>query len=101
MWLAENIEYDDESYNSGSDGDNSAEGVLSNKKAVCEGFSNLFLALGERMGLEIEKVVGYAKGYGYSPGMKFKETDHAWNIIKINENWRILMQRGDRETERI
>ena len=90
VWLAEKIEYDDESYNSGSDGDNSAEGVLSNKKAVCEGFSNLFLALGERMGLEIEKVVGYAKGYGYSPGMKFKETDHAWNIIKINENWRIF-----------
>lgn len=90
VWLTENIVYDDDSYNSGNDGDNSAEGVLSNKKAVCEGFSNLFLALGQRMGLEIEKVVGYAKGYSYSSGMKFKETNHAWNIIKIDGNWRIF-----------
>jgi len=90
VWLAENIEYDDDSFNSGRDGDNSAEGVLASKKAVCEGFSNLFLALGQHTGLEIEKVVGYAKGYGYSPGMKFKETNHAWNIIRIDGNWRIF-----------
>lgn len=90
VWLTNNIDYDDDSFNSGSDGDNSAEGVLLNKKAVCEGFSNLFLALGQDMGLEIEKVVGYAKGYGYSPAIKFKETDHAWNIIKIGGNWRIF-----------
>jgi hypothetical protein len=90
VWLTENIVYDDNAFNSGRDGDNSAEGVLRSKKAVCEGFSNLFLALGQRMGLEIEKVVGYAKGYGYSSGMKFKETDHAWNIIKIDGKWRIF-----------
>lgn len=90
VWLTEKIRYDDDSFNSGDDGDNSAEGVLSNKKAVCEGFSNLFLAIGQHMGLEIEKVVGYAKGYGYSPGMKFKETNHAWNVIKIGGNWRVF-----------
>jgi transglutaminase-like putative cysteine protease len=90
VWLTENINYDDESYNSGGNGDNSAEAVLSTKIAFCEGFSNLFLALGRNMGLEIEKVHGYAKGYGDTPGMKFRDTDHAWNIIKINGVWRVF-----------
>jgi Transglutaminase-like superfamily len=90
VWLTENIVYDDDSFNSGVYGDNSAEGVLASKKAVCGGFSNLFLALGQRMELEIEKVVGYAKGYGYSLGMKFKEPNHAWNVIKIDGNWRVF-----------
>jgi hypothetical protein len=89
-WITAHIDYDDNGYNTGLNGDYSAEGVLLNKKAICEGFSNLYLALGQHMGLEIEKVVGYAKGYGYKPGMKFKETNHAWNIIKIGGDWKVF-----------
>jgi len=52
---------------------------------VCEGFSNLYYVIGAEMGLEIKKVSGYAKAYGYSQGDKFKEENHAWNLIKIND----------------
>lgn len=90
IWLTDNIKYDDAGYNSGDYSDTGARAVLSTRKSVCDGFSNLFLALGEEMGLDIKKVTGYAKGYGYTPGMKFKDTDHAWNIIKIDNNWRIF-----------
>lgn len=90
IWITDNIRYDDEAYNSGIYPDYTAEYVLQNKKAVCEGFSNLYNALGEEMGLEIEKVTGYAKGYGYQVGNKFTQTDHAWNIIKINNQWKVF-----------
>ena len=40
-------------------------------------------------GLEADKVTGYAKGYGYKGG-KFKETNHAWNVIKVDDQWRLF-----------
>ena len=90
VWLTDNISYADDEYNSGKYGDMSADGVLWRKKAVCEGFANLYLALGKEMGLKIEKVIGYSKGYGYAAGTSFKEKNHAWNVIKINDNWHVF-----------
>lgn len=90
VWLTKNISYDDDGYNSGNCGDTSAEGLLNTRKSVCDGFSSLYLTLGSVMGLEIKKVVGYAKGYSYSIGSKFRESNHAWNIIKINNEWRVF-----------
>lgn len=90
IWLTKNIRYDDEGFNTNKNSDYSAEGVLKSRKAVCEGFSNLFYALGKHMNLPIEKVIGYSKGYGYTTGQTFSDTDHAWNIIKINGQWRVF-----------
>ncbi|MBK8563449.1 MAG: hypothetical protein IPN76_08895 [Saprospiraceae bacterium] len=89
IWLTDNIDYDDYAFNHGLQA-KTAEEVLAERKAVCDGFSNLFLALGEKMELEIKKVTGYAKGYDYDPSYVFEETDHAWNIIKINGDWKIF-----------
>ena len=90
VWLTENISYDDDEFNNDKFSDMSAESVLARRKTVCEGISNLYLALGEAMNLKIEKVVGYSKGYSYSVGSTFKEANHAWNVIKIDGNWRIF-----------
>lgn len=90
IWITDNIRYDDEAYNSGNYPDYTAEYVLQNRKAVCEGYSNLFLALGEEIGIEVEKISGYSKGYSYRVGKKFKESDHAWNAVKINGEWKII-----------
>ncbi len=89
VWLTENVIYDDEAFNTGSYGDYTAQAVLRSGKAVCEGFSNLYQALGQEMGLDIRKVSGYAKGYGYAPGQKFRDANHAWNAIQIDGQWRI------------
>jgi hypothetical protein len=64
--------------------------VLYSRKAVCDGFSNLYLELGQAMGLTIAKVGGYSKGYGFYEGMKFTKADHAWNVIKISGRWRVF-----------
>lgn len=90
VWLTKNIRYDDEGYNLNLKRDYSAESVLKSRKAVCAGFSNLYLALGKKMNLPIVEVYGYAKGYGYSVGQAFEEVDHAWNLIKIADQWRVF-----------
>ena len=90
IWLTENISYDDYGYNTADYGDYSAESVLSEKVAVCAGFSNLYQAMGLEMGLEIENVSGYAKGYGFNQGQSFNTTNHAWNLIKIDNEWKVF-----------
>jgi hypothetical protein len=90
VWLARNINYDVNGYNNASYGDASAKAVLNSRTAVCEGFSNLYAALGNEMGLEIEVVKGYAKGYGFANVASFSQTNHAWNRIKIDGKWRIF-----------
>lgn len=93
VWLAENINYDDHGYNSKQFGDNSAEGVIKNKLAVCEGFANLYLSLGEKLGLKINKVTGLAKGYDYEGDSYDNVEDasnHAWNAINIDGVWKIF-----------
>ena len=89
-WITQRIRYNDRGFNTGRFGDNSAQAVLKRKRAVCDGFSNLYLELGEHMGLEIEKVVGFAKGYGHRSGKRFRGTNHAWNIILIDGEWRVF-----------
>lgn len=89
VWLTDNVRYDDNGYNSGNYADGKAESVLKSGLAVCGGFANLYTALGKEMGLEIRTVSGFAKGYGFSQGKIPSNSNHAWNLIKINGAWRI------------
>jgi hypothetical protein len=44
------------------------------------------------MNLEAKTISGYVKGYSYNIGDSFegKESNHAWNMVKINGEWRIF-----------
>ncbi len=89
-WVARNIRYNDYGYNSGNLGNSSVEHVLKTRLSVCDGYARLYKALGEEMGLKVEKVSGYAKGYGYAPGKRFYQTNHAWNSVYLNGKWRLV-----------
>ncbi len=89
-WVAGHIKYDDKSYNSGKFGDLTAAGVLKSRKAVCTGYANLFKEMCDVAGLEAVKVTGYAKAVGYRSGQKFKDTNHDWNSVKINGQWKLF-----------
>jgi hypothetical protein len=89
-WVATHVRYDDAAFNSDNFPDYSAENVLKNKKAVCEGYSNILDALCKAAGFESEKITGYAKGYSYKVGNKFSESNHAWNAIKVDDTWRLF-----------
>ncbi|XP_078000231.1 kyphoscoliosis peptidase-like isoform X2 [Glandiceps talaboti] len=95
-WEAENVEYDvDSVYGNKGRGDNSPEGVLKNRMAVCEGYSGLFKWLCSLAGLETKCVSlsGVSKGADYQPGDPFElingkiKTTHAWNKICVNGQW--------------
>ena len=89
-WLTKNISYDDRGYNSGRYSPTDAESVLKNGVGVCDGFASLFLAIGLEMDLEIEKVSGYSKGYSHREGQRFSRSNHAWNRIKIDGEWKMF-----------
>jgi hypothetical protein len=92
VWLAENISYDAKSINKNKYGDNTALGVLKSGKAVCQGYAKLFEFLGNKMGLNIQFVSGYSKNDVQEESWDFdgEECDHAWNMIKIGDEWRVF-----------
>ena len=90
-WITGHISYDVEALRSSRPDDPSPEAVLLRGRAVCEGFAGLATALGEAMGLEIEVVTGWSKGYGYTAGQTFDgPTNHAWNAVRIGGQWRLM-----------
>lgn len=69
----------------------SPEDVLKSRSAVCSGFSNLFVELAKRAGLEAVVINGLAKGYGYRVGEPLnRRSRHSWNGVKIGGQWRLL-----------
>ena len=92
VWLAENISYDAKSINKNKYGDNTALGVLKSRKSVCQGYAKLFELLGKKMGLNIHFVGGYSKNDVLQESWNFdgEEGDHAWNMIKIDDEWRVF-----------
>lgn len=90
-WIAGNIEYDAVGFRTGNHGDQSADGVLRSRSSVCEGYARLTESLGAAMGLEVQVVSGWSKGYGYTTGQRFDgPTNHAWNAVRIDGRWRLM-----------
>ncbi len=90
-WLAMNVAYDVSGFRTGDYSDLSPDAVLRRRRAVCSGYAGLAEALGEAMGLEIEVVHGWSKGYGYLAGQTFDgPTNHAWNAVRIDGAWRLM-----------
>ena len=90
-WIAGHIDYDVNGFRSGNYGDLSPEGVLRSRSSVCEGYASLAEALGSAMGLQVQVVPGWSKGYGYTSGQRFDgPTNHAWNAVRIDGRWRLM-----------
>jgi transglutaminase/protease-like cytokinesis protein 3 len=90
-WIAENIAYDTHGLATKSYGDLSPESVLSRRTAVCQGYAELFRALGKTAGLSVVTISGHAKGYNYAVGESFDgDPSHAWNAVKVQGRWRLL-----------
>ena len=90
-WITGNIDYDVNGLSTGSYGDLSPSGVLRRRSAVCSGYAQLAEALGEAMGLDMEVVNGWSKGYGYTAGQRFDgPTNHAWNAVRIDGEWQLM-----------
>ena len=90
IWIAEHIVYDFEALKARKISDQSATVILKTRIGVCQGFANLYHELAVKMNLADEVLIGYSKGYGYRPGDKFTDTDHAWNAVRVDGKWRLI-----------
>ena len=91
VWITENITYDTKTFfNPNRNKKVTATEVLTKRKAVCEGYSTLFKALCDNADIKCYLVQGYSKGYGFSQRKKFTSTDHAWNVVFINNKWYLI-----------
>lgn len=91
VWISHNIAYDTKTFFRGkSTPETSAEHTLKTRKGICQGYSELFKALCDYSQIPCFIVSGYSKGYGYRPGKKFSESDHAWNAVQIDGQWQLI-----------
>jgi len=90
-WMADNVTYDVESLLAGHMPASDSQSVLERRSSVCEGYANLFAALAKAAGLEVVKITGHAKGYGYAVGGDDTQpSNHAWNAVRIDGRWRLI-----------
>ena len=61
--------------------------ILISKKSVCEGYANLFKQICDLLKIPCEKVHGYARGLYKTSLNEDTSPNHAWNIVKIQDEW--------------
>jgi len=64
--------------------------TLEDNKAVCEGFAQTFKKVCELMGIRCLFIDGYSKINVSDIGRNPKRGDHAWNAVKINNQWKLI-----------
>ncbi|KAJ3567170.1 hypothetical protein NP233_g6535 [Leucocoprinus birnbaumii] len=94
-WLHHNIQYDAQSFLAGNIKPATPESTLSSGLAVCDGYAGLFVDLAGKAGLQVHRVTGHGKGYGYrdlAPGEPVPRQDmnHAWNCVLTDGEWRLI-----------
>ncbi|MFK7782261.1 transglutaminase domain-containing protein [Psychroserpens sp.] len=67
-----------------------AEQCLKRKKAVCEGYSQLLRFTLKKLNIQCEVIVGSVKGSYRDIGRIKKLSNHAWNAVKIENQWQLI-----------
>ena len=98
-WVTDRITFDLETVQRGTLDDlrrkNTADAVLTNRKAVCQGYACLVDDLCKQAGIESVLIDGRARGLLNVPGMRDRAIrdralSHAWNAVKLSGKWQLL-----------
>ncbi len=90
VWIMNNIRYDTKVYRTDKRKKLSPDRILNKRKAICQGYCDLFEAMCTEAGLNARTIVGYDKGGDYEPADIFVRDDHAWNAVNIEGKWQLL-----------
>jgi hypothetical protein len=90
VWIMNNIRYDTKVYRTDKRKKLSPDRILNKRKAICQGYCDLFEAMCTEAGLTARTVVGYDKGGEYEPTDIFVRDDHAWSAVNIDGKWQLL-----------
>lgn len=92
IWITENITYDVKAFQ--RDDPNAAQlsYVIKHKKAICLGYASLLKYFCDAFSIECFVVDGFARTgkRGVVLNQGGLRSNHAWNAIKINNQWRLL-----------
>lgn len=83
-WVTDNISY---SY---SQRRSEPKYVIKKREAVCSGYSKLLKELCDISGIECVVISGYSKSDPNKTIGKIEKTDHAWNAVKLYNNWYLV-----------
>ncbi|MFP9098319.1 transglutaminase domain-containing protein [Flavobacterium sp. RHBU_24] len=67
-----------------------ANTTLKSKKGVCHGYAMLYAITARKLDLETEVIHGNAKILPKDIGKLPTQSNHAWNAIKINGQWKLI-----------
>lgn len=88
-WIADNIYYDYDAYygTSGALDVYDGEKCFSTKRAVCQGYAELFNIMLHSVGIPSRVVHGKAINYNESWDTEDRVPNHAWNEVNIDGRW--------------
>jgi hypothetical protein len=90
VWIIHNIKYDAKVYSTGKRKKLSPNQILRKRKAICQGYCDLFEAMCREAGITAATIEGYDKGALYEPGDIFVRDDHAWSAVNTGGGWHLL-----------
>ena len=86
-WVAQNIEYDFAGVND-YNYDISPEATFNRGKSICSGYAGLYKDIGDYLGLTIERIGGFSKGFNFNLGETIDDSEkHEWNAVQIDGDW--------------
>ena len=86
-WLAYHVDYDTDYLQGNRSRGCSPTEVLRNRRAICQGYADLFTALARLMQVPAHTVTGYARTSARDA--KPQEPNHAWNVYLANGTWHL------------
>jgi hypothetical protein len=89
-WITHNIAYDVASFRKGNFKRYKPVEILLRKKALCQGYSDLFKAMCSEQNIVCETVDGYAKDWKFDNGDHFYKPQHTWNAVLIVSKWYLV-----------
>jgi hypothetical protein len=90
-WITEHIEYDVKAYHEDRSSTEDPKLVLTSHISACEGYSNLFEELALQAGIKnVRRINGFVKDARHQKGEAFAKSNHAWNAVLIDDQWRLI-----------
>ena len=86
FWTSNSIEYATEQLRKNAQyksKDHLISVTMKSRRAVCQGFSEVFNEICHHLGFEAYVVSGYTS----QENLIFSNTGHAWNAVKVNDEW--------------
>ena len=90
-WMIDNISYDriNAALDDPKDEASDVNIIVKRKKAICEGYANLFKSLCTLNSINAEIIVGY--GLSFESEMNYNnKSNHGWNAVKIHNSWYLM-----------